>query len=93
MLLPTLNVADLIALYFVVNVVTTFYYYKPICKVADVNTIMCGRWKTTECLYMMLADVIAMVVNGITTQGGFYLADVIAIGGRWNYHWSALFQL
>ena len=28
---------------------------------------------------MMLADVIAMVVDGITTQGGFYLADVIAM--------------
>ena len=28
---------------------------------------------------MMLADVIAMVVDGITTQGGFYLAGVIAM--------------
>ena len=27
----------------------------------------------------MLADVIAMVVDGITTQGGFYLADVTAM--------------
>ena len=27
---------------------------------------------------MMLADVIAMVVDGMTTQGGLYLADVIA---------------
>ena len=49
------------------------------CKVADVIVIMCGRWKTTKCLNMMLADVIAMVVYGITTQGGFYLADVIAM--------------
>ena len=49
------------------------------CKVADVIAIMCGRWKTTERLYMMLADVVSMVEDGIATQGGFYLADVIAI--------------
>ena len=30
-------------------------------------------------LYMMLADVIAMVVDGMTTQGGLYLADVKAM--------------
>ena len=28
---------------------------------------------------MILADVIAMGVDGITTQGGLYLADVIAM--------------
>ena len=28
---------------------------------------------------MMLADVIAMVVDGMTTQGGLYLADVKAM--------------
>ena len=28
---------------------------------------------------MMLADVTAMVVDGMTTQGGLYLADVIAM--------------
>ena len=49
------------------------------CKVADVIAIICGRQKTTKCLYVMLADVIAMVVEGITTQGGFCLADVIAM--------------
>ena len=27
----------------------------------------------------ILADVIAMVADGITTQGGYYLADVIAM--------------
>ena len=32
-----------------------------------------------NCLYVMLADVIAMVADGITTQGGFYLADVTAM--------------
>ena len=47
---------------------------------ADVVAIICGRWKTTFCLYVMLADVIALVVDGITTQGGFFsLAGVIAM--------------
>ena len=34
-------------------------------------------------LYMTLADVIAMVVDGMTTQGGLYLTDVKAmmVGG------------
>ena len=41
------------------------------CKVADVVAIICGRWKTIICLYVMLADVIAMVVDGTTTQGEF----------------------
>ena len=35
--------------------------------------------KTTKYLYMMLADVIAMVADGMTTQGGLYLADVKAM--------------
>ena len=40
---------------------------------------VCSRWKTTEYLYMMLIDVIAMVIDGMTTQVGLYLADVIAM--------------
>ena len=48
-------------------------------KVADVIAIICGRWKTTKCLYVMLAGVIAMVVDGITTQGGLHLAHVITM--------------
>ena len=81
MLLPIFFVADLIAIYFVVDVVTTFLFVaiSLYCKVADVVAIVCGRWKTTNCLYAMLADAIAMVVDGITTYGGFYLADVIAM--------------
>ena len=80
MLLPIFIVADLIALYFVADVATSFLLLLSLyCKVADVIAIICGRWKTTKCLYVMLADVIAMVVDGITTQGGFYLADVVAM--------------
>ena len=79
MLLPIFTMADLIAIYFVVDVVTTFVAISLYCKVADVIAIICGRWKTTKCLYVMLAHVITMVVDGITTQGGFYLADVIAM--------------
>ena len=30
-------------------------------------------------LFVLLADVIAMVVDGMTTQSGYCLADVIAI--------------
>ena len=62
------------------------------CKVAGVVAIICGRWKTTICLYVMLADVIAMVVDETTTQGGFLFGRCYSHGGRWNYHWSALFQ-
>ena len=36
---------------------------------------------------MILPDVIAMVADGMATQGGLYLADVKAMGW-WNYHWS-----
>ena len=49
------------------------------CKVADVVAIICGRWKTTICLYVMLADVIAMVVDQQPPRVGFCLADVIAM--------------
>ena len=35
--------------------------------------------KKHKILYVMLADVIAMVADGIATQGGYYLADVKAI--------------
>ena len=67
MLLPIFTVADLIAIYFVVDVVATFVAISLYCKVADVIAIICGRWKTIKCLYVMLADVIAMVADGITT--------------------------
>ena len=94
MLLPIFIVADLIAIYSVVDVVTTFLFVaiSLYCKVADVVAIICDRWKTTNCLYVMLADVIAMVVDGITTQGGFLFGRCYSNGGRWNCHWSALFQ-
>ena len=62
------------------------------CKVADVVAIICGRWKTTICLYVMLADVIAMVVDQTTTQGGFLFGRCYSHGGRWNYNWSTSFQ-
>ena len=40
-------------------------------KVADVIAFMCVvDGKTTRYLYNVLADVIAMVVDGMTTQGG-----------------------
>ena len=48
--------------------------------------------KPQICLYVMLADVIAMVVDGTTTQGGFLFGRCYSHGGRWNYHWSTLFQ-
>ena len=42
-----------------------------ISKVADVRAFMCVvDGKTTIYLQIMLADVIAMVVDGMTTQGG-----------------------
>ena len=85
--------ADLIAIYFVVDVVTTFLFVaiSLYCKVADVVAIICGRWKTTNCLYVMLADIIVMVVDGITTQGGFLFGRCSSHHSRWNYHWSGLF--
>ena len=81
MLLPIFIVAGLIVINFVVDVVTTFLFVASslYCKVADVIAIICGRWKTTNCLYAMLADVLAMVVDGITTQVDICLADVIAM--------------
>ena len=79
MLLPIFTVADLIAIYFVVDVLATFVAISLYCKVADAIAIICGRWKTAKCFYVMLADVIAMVVDAITTQGGFYLADVMTM--------------
>ena len=65
MLWPNFIVANLITIYFVVDVVTTFLFVaiSLYCKVADVVAIICGRWKTTNCLYVMLVDVIAMVVD------------------------------
>ena len=69
MLLPIIVVADLIAICFVADVVTTLYYLLLAfnSKVADVIAIVCGWWKTTFCLFVLLADVIAMVVDGMTT--------------------------
>ena len=50
------------------------------CKVPYVIAFMyVVDGKTTRYLYVMLADVIAMVADGIATQGGYYLADVKAI--------------
>ena len=49
------------------------------CKVAGVIVFMyVVDGKTTRYLYVMLADVIAMVADGIATQGGYYLVDVKA---------------
>ena len=94
MLLPIFIVADLIAIYSVVDVDTTllFVTISLYCNVADVVAIICGTWNTTNCLYVMMADVIAMVVDGITTQGGFLFGRCYGHGGRWNCHWSPLFQ-
>ena len=71
--------ADHIAIYLWLMSLPLFNAISLYCKVSDVIAIMCGRWKTAKCLYVMLGDVIAMVVDGISTQGGFYLADVIAM--------------
>ena len=49
--------------------------------------------KPQICLYVMLADVIAMVVDGTTTQGGFLFGRCYSHGGRWNYHWSAFISI
>ena len=50
------------------------------CKVADVIAFVCVvDGKTTIYLVMLLADVIAMVADGMATQGGLYLADVKAM--------------
>ena len=84
-LLPSILWLMLLPLFF-------FFAISLYCKVADVVAIICGRWKTTICLYVMLADVIAMVVDGTTTQGGFLFGRCYSRGGRWNYHWSTLFQ-
>ena len=84
-LLPSILWLMLLPLFFFVTI--SLY-----CKVADVVAIICGRWKTTICLYVMLADFIAMVVDGTTTQGGFLFGRCCGHSGRWNYHWSALFQ-
>ena len=50
------------------------------CKVADVIAfayVVDG--KTTNYLIMILADIIAMVADGMATQGGLHLADVNAM--------------
>ena len=81
MLSPIIVMADLIAICFVADVITTLYYLLLAfnSKVADVIAILCGRWKTTSYVFVLLADGIAMVADGITTKGGCYLADVIAM--------------
>ena len=49
-------------------------------KVADdIAFVYVVDGKTTIYLIMMLADVIAMVADGMATQGGLYLADVKAM--------------
>ena len=69
MLLPMFIVVDLITICFVADVITTLYLLLLAfnCKVADVIAIVCGWRKTTFCLFVLLADVIAMVVDGMTT--------------------------
>ena len=42
----------------------------------DIAFVYVVDGKTTIYLIMMLADVIAMVADGMATQGGLYLADV-----------------
>ena len=60
MLADVIVVADLIVICFVADVVTTLYYLQLAfnSKVADVIAIVCGWWKTTFCLFVLLADVI-----------------------------------
>ena len=81
MLLPIIVMADLIAICFVADVITTLYCLLLVfnSKVADVIAILCGWWKTTFYLFVLLADGIAMVADRITTKGGCYLADVRAM--------------
>ena len=63
------------------------------CKVADVIAFMyVVDGKTTRYLYVILADVIAMVADGITTQGGLNLADVKAIVADGNNICHKLWQ-
>ena len=80
--------ADVIAIFYgrsychvvVVDVVTTYYCYLPILQDGRCYCLcICGRWKTTNYLIVILADVIAMVADEMATQGGLYLADVNAM--------------
>ena len=79
MLLPKFTVADLIAYTYgrcychisVVDVITTCNCYLLFSMVADVIAFMCVEdGKNTCYLQIILADVVAMVADGITTQGG-----------------------
>ena len=64
----------------VVDVVTTYYCYLPILQGGRCYCLcICGRWKNHNYLIMILADVIAMVADGMATQDGLYLADVNAM--------------
>ena len=50
------------------------------CKAADaIAFVYVVDGKTTNYLIVILADVIAMVADGMATQGGLYLADVNAM--------------
>ena len=59
-----------------VDVVTNLFCFFPFLQGGRHYCLyVCGRWKTTKYLIMMLADVIAMVADGMATQGRLYLAD------------------
>ena len=81
MLLPFIVVADLIAicLWLMLLPLCVVYYCLFNSKVADVIAMVCGWWKTTFCLFVFLADVIAMVVDGNNHLGWDFLADVMAM--------------
>ena len=52
----------------VADVITTFYCNLPILQGGRCYSLcICGRWRNHNCLIMILADVIAMVADGITT--------------------------
>ena len=64
----------------VADVITTSYCSLPILQGGRCYCLcICGRWKNHNCLIMILADVIAMVADGMATQGGLCLADVNAM--------------
>ena len=64
----------------VADVITTLYCYLPILQGGRCYCLcICGRCKNHNCLIMILADVIAMVADGMATQGGLCLADVNAM--------------
>ena len=59
----------------VVDAVTTYYCYLPNLQGGRCYCLcICGRWKNHNYLVMILADIIAMVADGIATQDELYLA-------------------